>query len=115
MTNEKKAAMERFVRLCTPLGPVRGKAMFGGYGVYCDDLMFALITRQGEIFLKADGETRGSFDAAGLRQFGKMPYFQAPSDALESWAALEPWATASLAAARRTRKPRRATARNASG
>jgi len=42
--------------------------MFGGQGVFSDDLMFAL-EAGGELFLKADTETAGAFAAAGSRQF----------------------------------------------
>ena len=42
------------------LGEVRVRKMFGGQGVYRDDLMFGL-EAGGELFLKADAETAGAF------------------------------------------------------
>ena len=54
--------------LLAALGPVRVRRMFGGQGVYRDDLMFGL-EAQGELYLKADAETAPAFAAAGSRQF----------------------------------------------
>ena len=39
------------------LGPVQIRRMFGGQGVYRDDLMFALVAA-GELYLKTDDESR---------------------------------------------------------
>ena len=47
---------------------VRAKRMFGGVGLYADDLFFALIDDD-VLFLKADDETRGDFERRGLRPF----------------------------------------------
>ncbi len=37
--------VEGLVRRLTPLGEVQSRPMFGGHGLFVDDLMFALITR----------------------------------------------------------------------
>jgi DNA transformation protein len=101
---------ERIVGLLTPLGPVRARRMFGGHGLFLDDLMFALISG-GALYFKADGETEDAFRAAGSRPFtyrrqGKdvaLSYWRAPEGALDGMAALAPWAEQAIAAARRTR------------
>lgn len=54
--------------LFRPLARVTCKRMFGGKGIYADDLIFALEI-DGEIFLKTDAQTRPLFEAAGLRPF----------------------------------------------
>ncbi len=54
--------------LFRPLGRVSCKRMFGGKGIYADDLIFALEI-DGEIFLKTDDATRPLFEAVGLRPF----------------------------------------------
>ncbi len=104
MTETKKQMLEDVVTLCAPLGSVAGKAMFGGFGVFCDGLMFALITRQGDVYLKADDENRPAFEKAGLKKYGKMPYHQVPKGALGNWPSLEPWARGALKAAQRAAK-----------
>ena len=110
----------RVARLLMPLGPVRARAMFGGHGIFHEDLMFALIARD-RLYFKVDGETRDRFAAAGGAPFvyqGKrkpveMSYWALPGDGLtgpgDDPAALLDWAELALAAARRARakKPRK--------
>ncbi|WP_201838626.1 TfoX/Sxy family protein [Microvirga zambiensis] len=50
------------------LGPVQIRRMFGGQGVYRDELMFALVA-SGELYLKTDDESVGFFRNAGSRPF----------------------------------------------
>ena len=66
------------LQLLTPLGDVRAKPMFGGHGVFLDGAMFALVTRGGVLYLKADDINRPAFEAQGLEKYGKMPYYAAP-------------------------------------
>ena len=93
--------------LMTPLGDVRAKRMFGGYGLFLDDCMFALISRGEELFLKADDGNRDSFGALGRQSHGKMPYYSVPEGALGDWSQTEPWAMGATAAAKRTKKPKK--------
>ena len=44
--------------------------MFGGQGVFIDGLMIAIITREDEIYLKADAETIPAFESENLKPFG---------------------------------------------
>ena len=102
--------VEHCVGLLTPLGPVRGRAMFGGWGLFLDDLMFALSDGE-RLYFRIDDETRSDFAAAGAEPFiyqarGKpvtMAYYEAPPGSLADSGALMPWAELGLAAARRTR------------
>ena len=104
MTDAKQQTLDKVIALTAPLGAVTGKAMFGGFGVFCDGVMFGLITRAGDLYLKADDENRSAFEDAGLEKYGKMPYHQAPPGALDSWSALDPWASGALEAAQRGAK-----------
>lgn len=105
--------MDDFTALCLellqPLGPVRTRAMFGGRGVYVDGLFMALID-DGQLFLKADAETRPRFEAAGCQPFtyptkdGErmvMSYFRPPEEAMESPPLMQPWARLAFEAALR--------------
>ena len=47
------------------VGGLRIRAMFGGYGIYQDDCMFALIADD-RLYFKADATTRAEFEAQGL-------------------------------------------------
>lgn len=91
------------------LGSIRIKRMFGGAGVYCDGLFFALLDDD-ELYLKVDDETRPLFENAGLKPFVFQPkegpavamsYFRAPETALDDEDELRRWAGLALDAARR--------------
>jgi DNA transformation protein len=94
--------------LFAALGPVRVRRMFGGQGVYCDDLMFAL-EAGGELFLKADERTAPAFAEAGSRQFtylkdGRptaMGYWRLPDAALDDPDEAAGWGRLAVEAARR--------------
>lgn len=106
------------MELLAPLGSVRVRRMFGGHGFYVDDLFLALIAFD-RLYLKADGQTRPRFEAAGCAPFvyegqGKpvtMGYFTAPEDAMESPASMQPWARLALDAALRARAAKKAPAK----
>lgn len=92
------------------LPDVRAKRMFGGVGLYADELFFALIDDD-VLYLKVDGETRPDFERRGLRPFqpfgegtATMQYYQLPEDLLEDPDALRPWAEGAIAAARRAKR-----------
>jgi DNA transformation protein len=106
--SRNKSIAEELVGRLLPLGPVRMRAMFGGYGIYLDDVMFALIY-WGDAYLRTDAETAPRFAAAGATQFTyegrtglvKMPYFTVPAGCLRDPRRLLPWAELALASARR--------------
>ncbi len=94
--------------LLEPLGPVGARRMFGGYGIYLDGMMFALVADE-TLYLKVDDQSREEFEAAGLEPFrytrkGKsyqMSYHAAPEDALEDAELLRDWARKAVEAAMR--------------
>ena len=51
-----------------PLGAVSARAMFGGGGLYFEGQMFALVFDD-TLYLKADAETKGDFEARGMEPF----------------------------------------------
>jgi DNA transformation protein len=96
------------------LGRVRSKRLFGGIGLYCDDLFFALIDDD-TLYLKVDDTTRSEFAARGLRPFRpfrdrpeySMGYCEAPAEALDDPEVLADWARKAVRVAAAVRKPRR--------
>ena len=68
------------------------KKMFGGYGVFHDSKMFALVNSSGEIYFKCGDTNKAKFEAAGAQSHGRMPYYavpdaiQADTDQLIAWA-----------------------------
>ncbi len=118
-------ASDGFVQHClellAPLGAPRSRRMFGGHGLYVDELFVALIADE-VLYLKVDSATRPQFEAAGCRPFvytGKgremtLQYWRAPDEAMESPALMLPWARLALQAAIASRAkkavPRKAAA-----
>ncbi len=51
------------------VGGVSAKPMFGGLGVYADGVMFALVTGEGGIFVKADDALKAELSAQGSSPF----------------------------------------------
>ena len=55
--------------LFAPFGRVTIRRMFGGAGIYADGLCFAIAPGSGEVYIKADAETRAVFEGAGSQAF----------------------------------------------
>jgi DNA transformation protein len=100
--------------LLSPLGWVKPKAMFGGFGIYLDGLMFALIADD-TLYFKADDSNRPAYQAAGSEPFRPfadrperrqmtMPYWEVPAELFDDEDELRVWARAAVDAALRTRK-----------
>ena len=96
---------------------VRGlqvKGMFGGYGIFQDDCMFALIIED-QLYFKADASTRAEFEAKGLKPFtyearGKwveVNYFEAPPEVFDEVDEMRVWANKALRLAIAARKPKK--------
>ncbi len=85
------AMAERLVDEFAPLGNVNSKKMFGGYGVFADGVMFAIVDSAGDAFLRADDATSGPFDDAGSPQHSRMPYWLVPDTVLNDPKTLLAW------------------------
>jgi DNA transformation protein len=91
------------------LGSVTGRNMFGGVGIYLNDLFFALIAND-VLYFKVDESTRADFEAAGMAPFKPyptrnttMPYYEVPAFVLEDVDELTAWGRKAYAVAARTR------------
>lgn len=105
----------------SPLGLIRIKSMFGGFGVYADDLFFAIIDDD-VLYFKADDLNRVRFVEEGCAAFrypmkdgsmNELSYYQAPETALDDQADLLDWARLGLDAAlgaRARKAPKRKSA-----
>lgn len=88
------------------IGAARARAMFGGFGIYRDDVMFAIIVDD-RLYFKADSATRDSFTARGLPPFtyaarGKkisLQYYEAPPEVFEEPETMRTWAERAIGAA----------------
>lgn len=90
------------------------KGMFGGYGIFQDDCMFALIIED-QLYFKADANTRKEFETKGLKPFtyearGKwveVNYFEAPPEVFDEIDEMRVWANKALVVAIGARKPKK--------
>jgi DNA transformation protein len=95
----------------SPLGTIRLKSMFGAFGLYADELFFALIDDD-VLYFKADDLNRHRFIEAGCEVFrypmkdgsmNELSYYQAPETAMDDQTDLLEWARLGLEAALRAR------------
>lgn len=106
----KHELLAHSLELLAPLGTLRHRRMFGGWGIYADDLFIAIIAFE-QLYLKADAHSREQFLAAGCAAFqyeregqvATLGYFVAPEEAMESPALMAPWGRLALSAALRAR------------
>lgn len=86
---------------------ITSKAMFGGYALYKDNAVFALIIDE-QLYLKADADSAGYFKQHGSQPFtytnknGKtvsMAYYIVPDEVLESRSPLREWLARTFAVA----------------
>jgi DNA transformation protein and related proteins len=130
MNKPSKAAADEFRDYClelfdtlSPHAGMKGiaaKRMFGGTGFSMDGKTFAIIAFD-QLWLKADDQSRAEFVAAKCPIFTyawtdgvarNLSYYSPPSDAMESGAAMRPWAAlawdaALRAAATKIAKPKK--------
>ena len=99
-------------QLTRVLPAVRTRAMFGGVGVYSENLFFALLDND-TLFFKVDDTNRPDFEAIGMgpfRPFGEagetMQYYEVAGDLIEDPDALREWARRAVDVARRAQAKR---------
>lgn len=124
MRQPSKAAADEFRDYCielfdtlspqTGIAGIAAKRMFGGTGFSIDDKTFAIIAFE-QLWLKADDQSRAEFVAAQCPIFTyawtdgidrNLSYYCPPSDAMESSAAMRPWAALAWDAALRAAAPK---------
>jgi DNA transformation protein len=94
--------------------PVTARRMFGGHGLFCGGVMFAIVSDE-TLFLRTDGENRPAFEASEMQPFrylraGRLValgYHQAPPDLFDDGDALVQWSAAAYGAALRMSVPER--------
>lgn len=95
-------------------GGVSARKMFGGYGLYRQGVMFALVAED-VLYFKVDDQNRAEFKAAGMGPFtyeGKsrpveMSYYEAPPELFDDGEAMTACTRRAFAAALRSKQPAR--------
>lgn len=86
------------MEVLSPLGPITSRAMFGGYGIYYNKVMFAALFED-DLYFRVDDQTIGEYEKAGSEPFvyegnGKsirMPYMTLPTNVFENSTLLVTW------------------------
>lgn len=101
--------VEHVAELLAPLGTVRVKSMFGGHGVYIDEVFMAIIASD-TLWFKVDDGNRGDYEALGSAPFRPfddkamvMSYYEVPADILDDRVAIVGWARKAVDAGLRSR------------
>jgi DNA transformation protein len=104
-----------------PLGSVRSKRMFGGVGIYINDLFCAIIAADC-LYFKGDDDNEAEFIAGKCPPFTyekegivySMRYYRAPDEAMDDGEEMLRWARLGLAAALRKAANPKAKAKKSS-
>ncbi len=103
--------VEFLKEIFSEFGEIRSRKMFGGHGIYHNNLMIGLVADD-TLYLKVDSKSVSQFEEHGLSQFmypkgQKMvgiSYYLAPEEALEDPSEMRHWAKLAYDAALRSRK-----------
>ncbi|NER84905.1 MAG: TfoX/Sxy family protein [Leptolyngbya sp. SIO1D8] len=122
MDPEKVRFRDEMVRCLNQVAPVTARGMFGGYGLYCEGVMFALIAYN-TLYFKVDDGNRQDYIDAGMGPFvyegkGKpiqMSYYQLPETVLNEVPLLAEWVEKSHAAGRRAKQGKKGKRQKAKG
>ena len=97
---------------------VRARPMFGGFGLYVDDVFFGILAGD-VLYLKVDDSNREEYESAKAEPFHpfenrpmSMSYYSVPLSVLESAPVLARWARRAIVVARsnnKKKKTKRAT------
>ncbi len=99
MVKKLNQFLEYVLELLEPAGGITSRAMFGGYGIYRNGVMSALIAYD-TLYFKVDDNNRSDYENAGSQPFtyegknGKkatMSYWEVPTDIMEDTDELITW------------------------
>ncbi|MEX0970047.1 MAG: TfoX/Sxy family protein [Paracoccaceae bacterium] len=88
------------------VGPITYRKMMGGLSIYADGQIFAILSADGQIYLKANGVFAEELAAMGERRFAmerdgvtrSMGYYTMPGEALDDPELAVEWGRRALAA-----------------
>jgi DNA transformation protein len=94
----KNEFVAHIIDLLSPYGSIKARAMFGGYGIYKNDLIVGIII-QDELYFKVDAESTKAYENKESKPFSyesngkkiKMSYWQVPPEIMEDQALLGDW------------------------
>lgn len=109
MTGNTAEYIEHILALLEPIKTISSARFFGGTGLKCDGIQFAMLMGN-TVFLVVDDTTRAKYEEYGMECFWYKTkkkkvlvrkYHQVPDEILDEPAALIEWATEAITIARR--------------
>ena len=100
--------IEHLKDLLPPLGPIVVKRMFGGAGIYCDGVFFAIVDTE-TLYFKTDEKSRAAYEAENMGPFtymtkdgpSRLPnYYRVPERLLDEPDDMREWAERAISVAR---------------
>ena len=90
----------------SPIGGIRSRAMFGGYGIFYEGSMFALIAED-TLYFKVNESNRAMYKKAQSKPFPHgISYWEVPTEVIEENSKLLDWANLSIGIAQKIAKKR---------
>lgn len=86
---------ETVVARLAPIGGITSRKMFGGFGIFHDDQMFAIISKE-KLFFKVGPSNLPDYKAAGSSQHRPMPYYEVPDEVYGRAVSFKHWARKSI-------------------
>ena len=107
MANTRSDSFAAFVLdQLAELPGVEARRMFGGHGLYLEDVFFGIV-HEGRLYFRADGESREEYLTRGMKPFRPNPrqilrnFLEVPADVIEQPRLLGQWARRAGVAAER--------------
>ncbi|MDF2153678.1 TfoX/Sxy family DNA transformation protein [Vibrio sp. CAU 1672] len=63
-----KPILKDSMKLFEQLGPIKSRSMFGGFGLFADETMFALVVNN-QLHIRADQKASSDFEAQGFKPY----------------------------------------------
>lgn len=109
--NNKKLFLDYILSALEPHGPIKSRAMFGGYGIYYGDVMFGLIA-ENVLYFKVDDTNRQDYLDHDSKPFAysngtktvSLPYYELPEEILNNYDELSKWIKKSSDIAKKNKK-----------
>lgn len=92
------------------LGGITGHPMFGGYGIYWNETIFAILFGD-RLYFKVDDQSKGDYVSRGMPPFRPnerqtiKSYYEVPPDVLDAPEALLSWARGAIRSGQTSQNP----------
>jgi len=98
--------LSHVMELLEPTGDITSRAMFGGYGIFHQGDMFALISGS-TLYFKVNETNFSHYEEADSSRFKPMPYYEVPTEVMEDRSIILDWADISIAIGHATAKKKK--------